>query len=94
MIHSSLRSSLRCTTCRRNVGDCTCPNQDARLRNLAYTPDSRVMLRWCRKCDKHFARCACPPPYDDYIICGGRELDPIEVRTLNGRPIDIDLMHR
>ncbi len=88
-----LRSDLVCTKCRISVHECECPDQDERLRDLAYDPTADVMFRWCRNCDKHFARCRCEE-FDDYVICGGKEIDPTTLKDFTGRPPTINLLHR
>ena len=66
---------------------------DAHLHEIAYDPQSNVLFRWCRICDKHFARCTCPV-FEDYIISRGKEIDPMALKDLNGRPPSLDLLHR
>lgn len=79
-----------CSTCQHDLHDCTCPDIDARLHDLAYAPGVPIVFKWCRTCDKHYARCRCATP-DFYVLSGGEALDLTGVRTLDGQPPDIDL---
>jgi hypothetical protein len=74
---------LTCTLCHRPVCDCHCPDIDDRLRKIAYGPEmTEVVLKWCRHCDKHYARCQCGTPAF-FIISAG-----VDVTTdfKHGRP--------
>ncbi len=62
-----------CTICGQAIGQCTCPGRDENLHALAYDPAGMVAFKWCRTCDKHYARCVCLVP-DFYVIQGGQEL--------------------
>jgi hypothetical protein len=47
-----------CTACDHTLGECTCPDADARiLAARQHTP-----MKWCKTCDKHYARCKCSVP--------------------------------
>jgi Ni,Fe-hydrogenase I small subunit len=65
---------MECTICKASMAQCTCPDADQRLHDFAYGPRYRfLMFKWCRTCDKHYARCTCEVP-DFFIISGGKEL--------------------
>lgn len=49
-----------CNKCGNDVGACTCPDIDQRLREASDSP--HVMIKWCLTCDKHYARCRCAEP--------------------------------
>lgn len=83
-------SPLLCATCRQTIGQCTCTDADARMRQLARDPSCPIILKWCRACDKHYARCRCTMP-DFCIVGGGRTFQPEELKTLSGEPAPIDL---
>jgi hypothetical protein len=55
-------TALSCTVCGRPLNDCQCPDIDERMRKLVHDDECRVMIKWCRKCDKHYARCLCGTP--------------------------------
>lgn len=79
-----------CTKCDQSVGQCTCPGTDEHLHAVAYDPDACVLFKWCRTCDKHYARCRCPIP-NYYIISGGREIPVENLRTITGESPNVDL---
>lgn len=61
-------SSMTCGKCNHGIGDCICPDADQRLREAS---DSEfILFKWCRKCDKHYARCKCEEP-DFGVRSGG-----------------------
>jgi len=65
---------MRCVACDRPISDCSCPDIDDRLRAIAYGPEMHdVMLKWCRQCDTHYARCRCGTPAF-FIICAGEDI--------------------
>jgi hypothetical protein len=49
-----------CLKYNHDVGECTCPDINERLAR-AFSSD-QVIAKWCRKCDKHYARCRCESP--------------------------------
>lgn len=61
-----------CGICSLHVGACICPDMDDRLHSLAFDPDGVVAFKWCRGCDKHYARCRCEMP-KFYVVLAGRE---------------------
>ena len=80
---------LTCGKCNQSVDRCICPDQDARLR---WASDSEhVLFKWCRTCDKHYARCQCSVP--DFGIRTGGVIHAPEyldtARTLNGYRVAI-----
>lgn len=48
---------MHCGICGTDVGQCTCPDIDERLKSLTL-----VLMKWCLECDKHYARCKCAEP--------------------------------
>jgi hypothetical protein len=60
-----------CTLCNRSIDNCTCPETDESLKWAA--DSTNVMFKWCRACDRHYARCRCEQP-DFYLRCGGKEV--------------------
>jgi len=85
-----MSSPLQCQTCFEPVDTCTCPDIDERLRSSVMDPDGHVLFKWCRACDKHYARCRCRVP-QFVILCGGKEVDPVTLRDITGRRPNIDL---
>jgi hypothetical protein len=82
---------LFCITCNVTIDKCVCPDCDEKFRQIAYDADDpSVIMKWCRLCDKHFARCSCEVP-SFFIICGGKEINPDELRDVFGRRPSIDL---
>ena len=71
-----------CAICKKNFGDCSCPGVDQRLRELAFDANSPIATKWCRACDKYYAKCQCAKP-DFFHVLGGREIDPKTFRTLS-----------
>jgi hypothetical protein len=67
-------SLLGCTVCNTDIEFCTCPNRDQLLHDIAYDPEGHVAIKWCRGCDKHYARCKCEEPAF-YVILNGKEWD-------------------
>lgn len=63
---------LTCTVCNTDIGGCVCPDRDEGLRSVAYDPNGSVAFKWCRTCDKHYARCKCETP-NFYVILRGEE---------------------
>jgi len=63
---------ISCHVCGAEAtSDCTCLDMDDRLKTACDSP--YVAFKWCRFCDKHYARCTCPAP-QFYVRCGGKEL--------------------
>jgi hypothetical protein len=67
----STDSPLWCASCNASIGQCTCPDRDASLKEASNS--GYVAFKWCRVCDKHYARCNCQDP-DFYVRCGGQEV--------------------
>lgn len=86
-------SDLVCVQCGQNIADCPCADQDRRLRELAQS--SGVAFKWCRKCDKHFARCKCEE-FEFYLILNGKDVteEMMGARNLLGQRVFIDLTKR
>jgi hypothetical protein len=56
------------------MNTCVCADADARLHTVAYDPTATVlMFKWCRQCDKHYARCRCETPAF-FIISAGKDI--------------------
>lgn len=51
---------LDCAVCYLKLNKCTCLDIDERL--AALRNDKYVIYAMCRKCSKHYMRCACPDP--------------------------------
>lgn len=84
----AVQSDLKCDKCKESVHFCQCRDMNKRLHAMAHdTSPGAVMLRWCRRCNRHFARCFCAPPYDDYVICGGKEVPLSSIRRPDGTPV-------
>lgn len=49
-----------CSKCQNELGDCICPDMDERLSSLKDSP--HLAFKWCKVCDKHYARCKCAEP--------------------------------
>jgi len=63
-----------CATCNEDVAVCICPDRDKQLHDMAYDPAAvNLMFKWCRTCDRHYARCQCATP-DFYVISAGKEI--------------------
>lgn len=82
-----------CVTCNLPLGQCACPDRDASLKELAMDTEVPVAFKWCRTCDKHYARCTCEQP-DFYLLCAGQELDPSNLRNVLGHRMAVDLTRR
>jgi hypothetical protein len=84
-----------CQTC-GPIAQCTCPDCDERLKDVAFGPRYKfLMFKWCRTCDKHYARCRCETPAF-YIVSGGTEI-PVSARgfeTVTGERVVPDLEKR
>lgn len=81
---------MTCGVCGQDVATCACADQDARLRQAS--DGDAVIFKWCRKCDKHYARCRCQEP-DFGIRTGGQVYGPEyldSAQTLDGRRVRID----
>lgn len=85
-----LVSDLTCTICNTNIADCVCPERDQELHDIAYDPQASVAFRWCRNCDKHFARCKCEVP-QFYAILRGQEMDTTGWKDMLGNPVSLEL---
>lgn len=55
-----------CVVCQSNLIDCTCPDIEERLADLANHPN--MSIRICRICGLHYARCDCDAP--DWGVTG------------------------
>jgi hypothetical protein len=64
---------MTCTFCNKSIAFCRCDDIDARLREIAYNQNSRVLFQWCRSCDRHSARCDCIRPLF-FIIHAGNDV--------------------
>lgn len=69
-----------------------CPEMDGVLKGIAFAPEGRVAFKWCRLCDKHYARCKCESP-QFYIVCGGVEMT-MPLTDLLGHTVVPDLTKR
>lgn len=49
-----------CARCRHDLSDCTCPDIDQRLQDLA--KEGKFVYRMCGICGRHYDRCRCPDP--------------------------------
>lgn len=56
-----------CGICNKDLIECACPDLKERLRAIAQSP--HIMLRWCKKCDNHYALCKCEQP--EWIVKTG-----------------------
>jgi hypothetical protein len=86
-------SDIRCTICNQSVETCSCAETDARLKATSESPN--VMFKWCRRCDRHYARCRCEAPAF-YLRSGGQEV-PIPddgFLSLSGQRVIPDLKER
>lgn len=61
---------IRCGICDVTVDKCECPDMDERLRLIDST---FIGMKWCKACDKHYARCRCVVP-QFYVRSGGRDV--------------------
>src|ERR1700687_3810717 len=67
-------TAMTCLACHKSVSDCSCPDIDERLHAIAYGPEmTEVIVKWCRHCDKHYARCHCETPAF-FIISAGQDM--------------------
>ena len=74
---------MDCVTCGLPIGSCTCADADERLRRVAYGAEGLVAFKWCRGCDKHYARCRCQTP-QFFVIMAGQEVDLTGLRMADG----------
>ncbi len=58
-----------CGKCNNDLSECTCLDVDERMATLKNSP--YLAFKWCRKCDKHYARCRCEEP--QFYITGVKE---------------------
>lgn len=49
-----------CAKCNRDISECICPDIDERL--AAAVSGGMVVLKYCKKCDRHYKRCKCKKP--------------------------------
>lgn len=49
-----------CAKCQNDLADCTCPDIEERLAEIADSP--YIIYRACLKCRNHYARCRCEKP--------------------------------
>lgn len=84
---------LTCTVCNVPIGDCICEGVDESLKKVAFDPNGHVAFKWCRKCDKHYARCKCEQP-DFAVVARGKFLDPSTVYQTLAGPIQPNLNAR
>lgn len=74
---------LTCGPCGKGFDLCLCSDADERLKRLAFDPAGLIAFKWCRTCDRHYARCQCKTP-DFYLVKGGEEIKERVFRTLDG----------
>jgi hypothetical protein len=86
-------SSFTCSQCNSPIGDCHCEGRDEVLHDLAYLEGGCVAMKWCRLCDKHYARCRCVKP-KFFIIMGGKEISPRGIKDMHGNEVIPDLTAR
>jgi len=83
-----------CTRCSSEISDCSCPDRDASLKTIAMDPHATgVLFKWCRICDKHYARCKCETP-DFYLLSGGQEIPVYGLRDITGKLVNPDVLRR
>lgn len=75
-----LRSALVCMVCQVEIGVCACPDQDAQHKQP--DPDGPLAARWCRSCDRHFARCQCDSPDHDWVRANGELMTVAETQRM------------
>lgn len=49
-----------CVKCHNDLSDCTCPDIDERMADLAGS--EHFVYKMCLVCGKHYARCKCSVP--------------------------------
>lgn len=89
---------MRCTKCHTTIDKCACPELDDHLREIMHDPKSPIAVKWCRTCNKHYARCKCETP-EFYILQGGKDVTadytgPKAVRNMLGDRVVPDLTKR
>lgn len=60
-----------CTICQADLSQCTCDDLEERLRSATEALDGKLVYRYCKKCDKHYAKCQCEEP--DWGVRGAPE---------------------
>lgn len=70
-----------CMKCNNEMGNCTCPDKVERLNSLKSS--NHVAVKWCRKCDQHYAVCFCEHP-DFTVMVAGRDAGKGPHRMLDG----------
>ena len=51
---------MHCVTCGLHLTSCICSDRDERLSQLGDVPN--VAVKWCSRCDRHYAVCKCEEP--------------------------------
>ena len=59
-----------CARCQSHLSACVCPDLNDRLKEMS-SPAGRMVIRWCRGCDKSYHQCRCKRP--DWYVRGGPE---------------------
>lgn len=72
---------MECVKCNNEMGNCICPDKIQRLNSLKDL--KYVAVKWCRKCDQHYAICFCKYP-DFTVIIGGEDIGKGPHRMLDG----------
>ena len=70
-----------CITCSQDLKNCLCPDKKERLNALAQA--SHVAIKWCRKCQSHYAVCFCDEP-DFTVMSGGKDLGKGPHKMMDG----------
>ena len=86
--------AMTCNRCGKSLAECQCPDIDERLHAIAYS-DAPITFKWCRLCDRHYARCRCVEP--DFIVMSGGKPVPIPdggFKNLAGGRVVPDLRNR
>jgi hypothetical protein len=54
--------------CNKTIGTCTCPDIEERLASVSRS--KFVAIKFCKRCNQHYARCKCPDP--QFEVRGGQ----------------------
>ena len=49
-----------CTGCKKDLVDCTC--DDLKVRMDILRGSQHLLMKWCGRCDNHYAVCKCDDP--------------------------------
>jgi hypothetical protein len=77
---------MYCTRCNNEMNNCTCLDKAQRLNSLGQS--NHVAVKWCRKCNQHYAVCFCEQP-DFTVMIGGRDMGKGPHKMLDGSTIII-----